>query len=365
MSLNSHNVYFYPHAYLRERQLDVIRNWTVSNTSNAEDFTDIVGQQVTKVKALHPRTSADWKRWFPLPNIKSRPRNAPKDSTIYIWGGLIARGNFIVDLDNPYSLVGFNLRAMWFWKIIIKRILLSKRCIEIRCMSRACKNTLEVLFGQQVFQKAKVHYPRIAQQVTELKKTYNSECRFLFIATQFEIKGGEALLLAFARVYKKNKKCRLDVITHLPENYKKLVENCTGIVVHEPIFTRNEIHTNFMRKSDVLLLPTYVDSFGMVALEALSHGLAIIATDVYAIREMVEEGKNGNLLTPPISIWDGTQPSLSYYDLKNIKSRIRSIDTSRFERELEEAMLAFANDTNWLNEAKKASVSLMKERFIC
>jgi len=365
MSLNSHNIYFYPHAYLRERQLDVIRNWRTSSASNAEDFTDIVGQQVTKVRSLHEKTSADWKRWLPLLNIKSRPSNAPRDSTIYIWGGLIRSGNFIVDLDNPYSLVGFNLKAMRFWRLIIKRVLLSKRCVEIRCMSRACHKTLGELFGQNVFQKAKVHYPRIVQQVTESIKTNESECRFLFIATQFEIKGGEALLRSFSRVYENNNNCRLDIITHLPENYSKLVEDCPGIVIHDPIFTREEIHDGFMMKSDVLLLPTYVDSFGMVALEALSHGLAIIATDVYAIREMVEEGKNGNLLTPPISIWDGTQPSLSYYDLKNIKSRIRSIDTSGFERELEEAMLAFANDTNWLNEAKKASVSLMKERFIC
>jgi glycosyltransferase involved in cell wall biosynthesis len=365
MSLNSHNIYFYPHAYLRERQLDVIRNWTTSSASNAEDFTDIVGQQVTKVRSLHEKTSADWKRWLPLLNIKSRPSNAPRDSTIYIWGGLIRSGNFIVDLDNPYSLVGFNLKAMRFWRLIIKRVLLSKRCVEIRCMSRACHKTLGELFGQNVFQKAKVHYPRIVQQVTESIKTNESECRFLFIATQFEIKGGKALLRAFEQAYEKNNKCRLDAITHLPEEYKKLVENCAGIVVHEPNFSRDEIHTNFMQHSDVLIMPTYVDSFGMVVLEALSFGLAIIANDVYAIREMVEEGKNGNLLTPPISIWDGTMPSSSYYNLKNIKSRIQSIDTEKLERELEAAMLEFASNPNWLLEAKNASVLLMKERFIC
>jgi len=365
MSLSSHNIYFYPHAYLRERQLDVIRNWPVSNTSNTGNFTDIVGQQVTKVKALHQKTSVDWKRRIPLPNIKSRPSDAPKNSTIYIWGGLIVRGKFIVDLDNPYSLVGFNLRSMWLWKPLLKYILLSNRCTEIRCMSEACKNTLRVLFGQHVFDKAKVHYPQIEQQVTELKKTSHSECRFLFIATQFEIKGGEALLQSFSRVYEKNNNCRLDIITYLPENYSKLVEECPGIAVHDPTFTRDEIHDSFMLKSDVLLLPTYVDSFGMVALEALAHGLAIIATDVYALREMIQDGKNGNLLSPPISIWDGVVPSASYYDLTNIKSRISRVDTSMFAQKLEEAIGAFASDKIWLDKAKRASINLMTERFTC
>ena len=363
--LTKRKIFFYPHKYLRDRQLDVIKQWAVDEAVNSSVFIGQNGEQVSKKNALRKKSAHHWKRWFPFPNIKRRPSGASKDSIIYVWGGVITQGNFIVDLDNPYSLVGFNLRSIWLWKPILKLILLSKRCVEIRCMSRACHKTLGELFGQNVFQKAKVHYPRIVQQVTESIKTNESECRFLFIATQFEIKGGKALLRAFERAYEKNNKCRLDAITHLPEEYKKLVENCAGIVVHEPNFSRDEIHTNFMQHSDVLIMPTYVDSFGMVVLEALSFGLAIIANDVYAIREMVEEGKNGNLLTPPISIWDGTMPSSSYYNLKNIKSRIQSIDTEKLERELEAAMLEFASNPNWLLEAKNASVLLMKERFIC
>lgn len=57
-----------------------------------------------------------------------------------------------------------------------------------------------------------------------------------------------------------------------------------------------------MQHADVLLLPTYVESFGMVALEALSFGMAIIATDIYALPEMVNK-KNGALISPPIEIW--------------------------------------------------------------
>ena len=363
--IDTQDIFFYPHKYLRDRQLDVIKQWNSDKAKNRDDFLTRTGNQVSKVDALNRKSSRHWKRWIPFPNIKRRPARAPKKSTIYIWGGLTLSGKFIVDLDNPYSLVGFNLRSMWFWKPLLRHILLSNRCIEIRCMSEACKNTLRVLFGQHVFDKAKVHYPQIEQQVTELKKASHSECRFLFIATQFEIKGGEALLQSFSRVYENNNNCRLDIITHLPENHSKLAEHCPGIVIHDPIFAREEIHDRFMMKSDVLLLPTYVDSFGMVALEALAHGLAIIATDVYALREMIQDKKNGNLLSPPISIWDGVVPSASYFDLINIKSRIRKVDTSKFEKELEGAMGAFVNDRIWLENAKRDSINLMVERFTC
>jgi len=112
-------------------------------------------------------------------------------------------GNFIVDLDNPWSLTGFNLRAMPLYKSILRYILASSRCLEIRCISEACRLSLKALFGQTVYDKASVHYPFIPQKVPSVPSVIPEPCRFLFVGTQFEIKGGEALLKAFRRVYEK------------------------------------------------------------------------------------------------------------------------------------------------------------------
>ena len=51
-----------------------------------------------------------------------------------------------------------------------------------------------------------------------------------------------------------------------------------------------------MYKSDILIHPTYVDTFGVVVLEAIAHGLGIISTDLYALPEMVYDGVNGIIL---------------------------------------------------------------------
>jgi len=358
-------IYFYPYVSLRDRQLDTIRNWPSSEVVSPKVSDNQRGGQVSAAYAKDSILRKSWKSRIPLINIKLRPRKAPEDAVIYVWGAVVATGSFIVDLDNPWSFTGYNLRAMPLYRSILRYILASSRCLEIRCISEACRLSLKALFGQTVYDKASVHYPCIPQVVSSVASATPENCRFLFVGTQFEIKGGEALLKAFQRVYEQVPSARLDVITHFPSKYIDLAESCAGIHVHEPRFSRDEIHAQFMSQADVMVLPTYAESFGMVALEALAHGLALIVTDVYALREIVEDGKNGRLLTPPISIWDGVLPARNFHDLKHIKADIGKTDTTLFERQLEKAMQELATNLEFRLAARQASVRIMKERFAC
>ncbi len=53
-----------------------------------------------------------------------------------------------------------------------------------------------------------------------------------------------------------------------------------------------------LRASDILLLPSRVEGIPMVGLQALADGLAIVASDVGGVSEMVQPGKNGALHRP-------------------------------------------------------------------
>jgi hypothetical protein len=184
-------VYFYPHAYLRDRQLDTIRAWPRERVVNPEIAAERRGAQVSEERALMPGSRRRWHQVVPAINLKRRPAGLDKDAAVYVWGGIVTSGPFIVDLDNPYALTGYNARAMGLYRGLLRRLLSSPRCREIRCLSEACRQSLELLFGAAVAAKAAVHYPRVARAVEQLPAA-GEGCRFLFIATQFEIKGGAA-----------------------------------------------------------------------------------------------------------------------------------------------------------------------------
>ena len=357
------SVYFFPHTYFRDRQLDTIRNWPREQVLNPWVLDARKGAQVSAQRSLSTSLSLSWKQRLPLINVKLRPKGLSPDAIVYVWGGVILTGPFIVDLDNPYALTGYNIRAISWYRFILGAILSSPRCLEIRCLSNACKQTVELLFTDQVSRKAQVCYPQLPKVRDSVAEPNHQGCRFLFVGTQFEIKGGPALLRAFRRVYEMHPSASLTFITHLPPEYRSLAESCPGVTVHDARFTREEIWNRFMRESDVLVHPTYIESFGMVVLEALSHGLAVIATDMYALREMVIDGENGFLLRPPISVWNGVMPSSYYYDWQNFKRYVQKTDTTTFEQDLERAMATMVQGLPRLRLMKKASSSLFAERF--
>ncbi|MEG3618590.1 glycosyltransferase family 4 protein [Magnetovibrio sp. PR-2] len=353
-------VFFYPHAYLRDRQMDTVRSWPEEGVENPDLVTARTGGQVTREQALKP-AGQSWKTRLPLINLKRRPDQAPCGSTVYVWGGLITHGPFISDIDNPYAYTAYNPMALKLYKPILSAILEHPRCQEIRCLSQACRASLGREFGAAVLNKATVQYPCGSLTVAHPKTADPDRCRFVFISTQFEIKGGEALLRAFLRVVADHPHCTLDMVTHIPEHLAELAENIPNVTIHPAQYSREEIRERFLQNVDVLVHPTYFDSFGMVVLEALFEALPIIATDVYAIGEMVHDGDNGFLLEPPVSIWDKDRPSKLFSDIHQVHAALSQIDTTGFENALVAALSECAQAPEFRTRASLRSSKIAAE----
>jgi glycosyltransferase involved in cell wall biosynthesis len=354
-------IYFFPHSYLRDRQLSTIREWSRAEVVNPDLASNTRGAQVSKSVAIGNKNKRSWKQMLPLLNIKLRPKQAPNNSVVYVWGGLIANGSFIVDIDNPWSLVGYNVSAMSIYNHVIKKILLSQRCIEIRCMSRACRISLQQLFGDDVYHKAKLHYPvagidsiSIPSQVKNSKKV-----RLLFIGSQFEIKGGRALIEAYKYAKKVVPNISLRIVTHLPNNYKDTVDGLGDVKVFPPDFSRKEIF-EMMQNSDILIHPSYMESFGMTILEGMANGLCIIANNIYAISEMVLDGNNGVLLRPPITKWNGTLPNENFMKKSEFLDDIRKLDINEYVEKLSNTIVDLSNNQKKLSNMKLESL----KRFV-
>lgn len=87
----------------------------------------------------------------------------------------------------------------------------------------------------------------------------------------------------------------------------------------------------FYEKIDIFCLPTYVDSFGYALLEAMSIGLPLVATNIFAIPEIIEDGKNGFLINTPLSDFRNYVPS--FFDRELIKrKRIKMVINELVEK---------------------------------
>jgi len=55
---------------------------------------------------------------------------------------------------------------------------------------------------------------------------------------------------------------------------------------------------NYIDKATIILVPSYYESFSLVALQAAQRARPVIASNVYGLKEVIEHGKTG-LLVPP------------------------------------------------------------------
>ena len=60
----------------------------------------------------------------------------------------------------------------------------------------------------------------------------------------------------------------------------------------------HEIIPEYMAASDIFILPSLTEGFPNVCLEAMASGLPIITTKIDGMSEIIEDGKNGYLVSP-------------------------------------------------------------------
>jgi len=118
--------------------------------------------------------------------------------------------------------------------------------------------------------------------------------RVLFIGLDFYRKGGDLVLKAFADVRKHVPQSRLTMITRLPKKHDFPLTN-VDIISSE--FNRELICRQFPL-ADIFILPSRLETWGDVILEAMAYGIACIGVTGQPMEEIIRHGKTG-LLTDP------------------------------------------------------------------
>lgn len=353
---------------MRDRQLDTVHSFSPDIVENIDHFIHSKGQQYKQ----NPNFWSFFKclkNFFPLPNLKLRPKLASSNSTIYTWGAIVINAEYIVELDNPWALTGYSVISMYIYKWLLKYLLSRHNCKSIVCISRSCQISLELLFGNSLVPKTIVRYPTslfINSYTNDDSNLYankqSSKINFLMIGSQFLLKGVPALIMAFQCLRKEFPDTTLTVISNYPNDLDLCQMRDNSIFFHRPIYSREELICNFIDKCDILVHPSLMESFGMVVYEAMLRWKAIIATPQYAITEFVYHEYNGLILNPPISSWLGYYPS-KYFKASKINSHLINYDWSRYSIEIFNSMLRLCQNPYLISYFQSNSRLLSSKNF--
>ena len=129
----------------------------------------------------------------------------------------------------------------------------------------------------------------------ETKRKTNDECRFIFIGRYERRKGIEELTKALA-TWNHGRSFLFHFVGPIP-SVKQLKR--PEVSYHGSITDSGTLQ-GILDESDVLVCPSHSEGMPTVILEAMARGLAIIATDVGAVRLMV--GSDNGILMPHPSV---------------------------------------------------------------
>lgn len=115
--------------------------------------------------------------------------------------------------------------------------------------------------------------------------------KFLFIGRPSVYKGFNVLINALSHIDESD--WTLTVIGDF-QNLKNIYSKNISFVGKK---NNNEV-ANFLRNSDVVIIPSLYETFGNVALEAMACAKPIIASRTGGLIELIDDSKNGFLVEP-------------------------------------------------------------------
>lgn len=221
---------------------------------------------------------------------------------IHACSGVIPTNNFpwVLDIEHINSFVGFQPGVLLGTvKPKVEQYLSSPECKKIMPWSEAAKKSLLNGLKNDGFKdKLEVVYPAMAP-VRGIRKIKHEKPTILFIGNNFYEKGARDLIYACEKARKKVD-LHLIVISNTPDEFVKKYGKT--VEFHEPKIPRNKIISDFYARSDIFSMPSYHDTFGVVYEEAMNMMTPVIATDVFAIPEIL--GDAGIMLKAPVSYYD-------------------------------------------------------------
>ena len=209
---------------------------------------------------------------------------------------------WVIDMEHVHSFFGLNphLIKNKFLKKFIEKKLSSKYCKKILCHCEATRQAFFHFLDCEKFKdKIEVLYP--SSHISTYKKDPHKRIRILAIMSIFYGKAGIQVLKVFSKIQEKYPNVEFWIRADVPEKLKKEVglKNVKYMNYFDDIIPREDLIKSVYSKCDIFFYPTLVDSFGYSLIDAMTTKLPIVGTNLYAVPEIVQDGKNGLIVNIP------------------------------------------------------------------
>jgi len=164
----------------------------------------------------------------------------------------------------------------------------------------------------------------------------------IFASMNFEIKGLDDILFSLAKLKAQNRKFKFIVAGKGNiKKYTKMAKEAQ--LISDVIFTGSVTKENLIRiylASDLYIMLSKFDTFGMVVLEAMAAGLPVIISSNVGAKDLVQEGKNGFIVS-------------NTSDSDYIAAKIALLFDENIRRTMSAAASQTATQNTWDNVTKK------------
>jgi glycosyltransferase involved in cell wall biosynthesis len=206
---------------------------------------------------------------------------------------------YVVDLEHAELFVLYQRAALerpWARRLL-ERALLDDRLRFLLPWSEAARRSVLTAVSPETARrlepKLRVVSPAIRPAAERPReRPAGAPLRVLFVGTVFFEKGGVEAVRAVQEA-RRTHDVELELVSFVPDAWQARLRDAEGITVHPP--GGADFIRELYGRSDVLLFPSHMDTFGYVVLEAMAHGLPVLAPRHLALTETVVEGESGLL----------------------------------------------------------------------
>jgi len=133
---------------------------------------------------------------------------------------------------------------------------------------------------------------KIDRESSRKKLGFNNKKVIFFVGRPVREKGIDTLLRAFDEVKKEMNDVKLVLLS------RGDIQSLSPDVIHINSFVTERERIELISASDVFVVPSLYEPFGIVAVEGLAMSKAVIGSRTGGIKEIIEDGKSGLLFEP-------------------------------------------------------------------